>query len=90
MKVSGREPKAESISASTASATAPPSSRPEALFDLVCEYRNAPSNTASAMTVGQWAKAWQDEWQRANRAEVELEELREANRLRDEQRKAAT
>ncbi len=64
--------------------------QPEALFDLVREYRDAPSNTASAMTVEQWAKAWQDEWQRANRAEVELEELREANRLRDEQRKAAS
>lgn len=73
-----------------ASVPRPEDMTPEALFDLVHEYRNAPSNTASAMTGEQWAKAWQDEWQRANRAEVELEGLREANRLRDEQRKAAS
>ena len=50
---------------------------PEDLFDMVRDYRNAPSNTASAMTGEQWAQAWAKEWQRANRAEAKLDELRE-------------
>jgi hypothetical protein len=52
-------------------------------------YDNVPSNTASAMTLGDWQEAWLNEWQRANRAEAELEELREANAARDSQRKSA-
>ena len=52
-------------------------------------YDNVPSNTASAMTVEDWQKAWMHEWQRANTAEYELEELRAANEARDSQRKTA-
>jgi hypothetical protein len=47
------------------------------------------SNTASAMSIEDWKKAWAREWQRANRAEAELEELREDNERRDLQRKAS-
>ena len=49
---------------------------PTEIFDMVREYRNAPSNTASAMTVEQWQEAWVKEWQRANRASVALEEIK--------------
>lgn len=52
-------------------------------------YDNVPSDTASAMTVEDWQKAWLHEWQRANTAEVELEELRAANEARDSQMKRA-
>jgi hypothetical protein len=56
-------------------------------INLVMGSYDAPSDTASAMTAEQWMHAWVAEWQRANRAEVELEELRESIRLRDEQRR---
>ena len=36
-----------------------------------------PSNTASAMQVDDWKKAWVETWQRANRAEVTLAEIAE-------------
>ena len=49
----------------------------EEIFDMVREYRNAPSNTASAMTIEEWREAWVREWQRANRASVALEEIKE-------------
>ncbi len=46
-------------------------------LNLVIGATEAPSNTASAMTNEQWMHAWVAEWQRANRAEAEIEELRE-------------
>jgi hypothetical protein len=57
---------------------------PEAVFDLVREYRQAPTNTASAMTPEQWAQAWMAEWQRANRVEAVVSEADEIlSRLHD-------
>lgn len=43
------------------------------LEHLIHVWKDAPSNTASAMTVDDWARAWAKEWQRANRAEAALE-----------------
>jgi hypothetical protein len=51
---------------------------------------DAPATTASALTAEQWMHAWVAEWQRANRAEVELEELRAEIEARDSQRKTGT
>lgn len=57
---------------------------PEAIFDLVREYRQSPTNTASAMTADQWARAWMAEWQRANRVEAVVAEADEMlSRLHD-------
>lgn len=39
-------------------------------------YDNVPSNTASALTTKQWGEIWLREYQRANRAEAALDELR--------------
>lgn len=36
--------------------------------------KNVPSNTASAMTLDVWRQAWVETWQRANRAEVRIDE----------------
>lgn len=44
---------------------------------LVMAAQYAPATTASAMTNEEWMNAWVIEWQRANRAEAELEEVRE-------------
>lgn len=35
-----------------------------AVFDLVAKWANAPSDTASAMTVEDWQAAWSDLWKR--------------------------
>lgn len=38
---------------------------------------DVPCDTASALTSEQWGRLWAAEWQRANRAEVALDEIRE-------------
>jgi hypothetical protein len=62
----------------------------QAVFELIAKMTHAPSATASAMTNEQWMKAWVSEWQRANRAEVALEELRAEIEARDSQKKSGT
>jgi hypothetical protein len=62
----------------------------QGVFELIAKMTHAPTATASAMTNEQWMKAWVSEWQRANRAEVALEELRAANEARDSQMKKGT
>lgn len=44
--------------------------------------RDVPSNTASAMTLDDWRQAWVETWQRANRAEVAVDEIEEEVRSR--------
>lgn len=60
-----------------------------AVFELIAKWADAPSDTVSAWGVDEWRAAWVKEAQRANRFKAELEELREANRLRDSQMKAS-